>query len=114
MRLLCDENIESSLVQALRKASFDVTYISEVSPGVSDEAVLQAAVSENRVLLTADLDFGTLVYQQSNKHADVVIIRLSQLSVSDKSKTVLHVLATYGERITTAFTVISSNSVRIR
>ena len=63
MRLLADENIPLAAVRALRAAGHDVAAIAEDESGLPDRAVLERAVSEQRILLTSDRDFGALIYR---------------------------------------------------
>jgi len=58
IRLLADENVPRASVLRLRAAGFDVA---AAERGASDEALLARAVSEQRVILTLDRDFGRLV-----------------------------------------------------
>ena len=61
-RILADENIPPALSQALRTATHDVRSIFDLGlQGASDEAVLQAANKDDRILLTADKDFGLIL-----------------------------------------------------
>lgn len=61
-RILADENIPPALSQALRSANHDVQSIFDLGlQGALDEAVLQAANKDDRILLTADKDFGLLL-----------------------------------------------------
>ena len=57
MRFLADECVDSGVVTELRDAGHDVHYLAEGTRGLADEAVLRAAASEGRVLLTEDKDF---------------------------------------------------------
>lgn len=41
----------------------DVDSIAQLSPGISDQSVLSRSLSEDCLLLTADKDFGGLVYR---------------------------------------------------
>ena len=50
-----------SVIFALREAGRDVLAIAETSKGVSGEQVMERALSEGRVLITEDRDFGELV-----------------------------------------------------
>ena len=63
MKFLADECCDASLVSALRIDGHDVSYVLEVSPGATDDEVLDWALSEHRVLLTEDKDFGELVHR---------------------------------------------------
>lgn len=63
-KLLANENIPLGSVQALRENGYDVISISERSPGISDENVLQLASTENRVIVTFDRDYGELIFRR--------------------------------------------------
>lgn len=58
MKFLADESVEKSVVDWLRNQGFDVMYIAEKTPCISDEDVLRLANNEDRVLITNDKDFG--------------------------------------------------------
>jgi predicted nuclease of predicted toxin-antitoxin system len=61
-RILADENIPPALSDALRTANHDVQSILGLGlQGSSDEAVLEAANQDDRILLTADKDFGLIL-----------------------------------------------------
>ena len=51
------------MVHALRADGHDVGWILEVSPGATDEVVLELALIENQVLLTFDNHFGELAFR---------------------------------------------------
>lgn len=63
MRLLCDEGIDAQFVQELRSQEHDVTYIAEVAPGAADEEVFRRTNETGALLLTADKDFGELLFR---------------------------------------------------
>ena len=63
--LLTDENIAPAVASFLREAGFDVRDVIEDHLfGSSDRHLLDLAVSEGRVVVTRDSDFGTLVVGQ--------------------------------------------------
>ena len=77
MRLLADENIPLEGVRALRGAGHDVFSASESAPGASDAAHVARAVSEGRLIVTFDLDFGLLAATAHPKlEAGVLLLRL--------------------------------------
>ncbi len=53
MRLLADENFPLPTIEALRQAGHAVTWARMDAPGATDAALLDAAESEGRVLLTS-------------------------------------------------------------
>jgi len=71
-------------VRGLRSAGHEVTYVAELAPGIADEAVLALARERNAVLVTADKDFGELVFARNLPHAGVILIRLHGLESIDK------------------------------
>jgi predicted nuclease of predicted toxin-antitoxin system len=75
VRILADENIDPFLVDWLRAQGHDVSSIRESARGTPDSDVLDAATREQRVLLTADKDFGDLVYRQGRPTAGVILLR---------------------------------------
>lgn len=58
---LADECFSVPLVRALRGAGYDIVRSADAAPGASDEEVLALAVSQTRILVTEDNDFGDLV-----------------------------------------------------
>ena len=58
----------------LRSRGHDLVWIEEETPGISDQAVLSRATSEERILLTSDKDFGDLVFRDELKAPFGVIL----------------------------------------
>ena len=56
--LLADENVPAKAIEILRARGIDVVAIRELSPGIADEAVLDLAVAEVRILVSFDRDYG--------------------------------------------------------
>ena len=80
MNLVADEGVDRPVVERLRQDGHDVVYVVALSPGVADEEVLQQANARSAVLLTADKDFGELVFRQRLVHSGVVLLRLAGLA----------------------------------
>ncbi len=114
MNLLADESVDGPIVVYLRRAGYTVGYTAEMEPGVSDQAVLDRANREESLLLTADKDFGELVYRQRPLMFGVVLIRLEGLLPSEKAEVVTSALDKHGEELPNAFTVIPTKTVHIR
>jgi len=85
VNLLADESVDGPVVQRLRNDGHQVVYVAELDPGVSDKDILQAANVQNATLLTADKDFGEMVYRQNLlSSAGIVLMRLAGLSSERK------------------------------
>lgn len=76
MRWLADECITVSLVRELRGAGHDVLYIAEFAASLSDMEVIALASQEERLLLTADKDFGELVFRRGQAVPGLILLRI--------------------------------------
>lgn len=114
MNLLADEGVDRAVVERLRQEGHDVVYVAELSPSVTDDEVLQQANDRGALLLTADKDFGGLVYRLGRVHAGVALLRLAGLPVLTKSEIVAEALRDHAAELPGAFSVISPGQVRIR
>jgi len=83
VRLLANENVPSTTVDALRHAGHDVAWIAATAPGADDRTVLATSVVEARVLLTFDKDFGELVYRLGQDSSSGVILLRPKLTSPD-------------------------------
>jgi predicted nuclease of predicted toxin-antitoxin system len=102
------------VVDRLRNDGHDVLYVAELSPSIPDEEVLQQANAQGALLITADKDFGELVFRQGRVHSGVVLIRLAGLSNSTKAELVAEVCRDRARELLRAFSVVSPGQVRIR
>jgi predicted nuclease of predicted toxin-antitoxin system len=114
MNILADESVDRQIVDGLRQAGHRVLYVAEMEPGVSDNIVLERANQQTAVLVTADKDFGELVYRQGHIHSGVVLLRLAGLSPEAKAEIVCSVLRNRESEVKDAFAVVSPGTVRIR
>lgn len=65
MRWLADENIARQTIAYLRSRGEDVVSVSEVSPNITDQAVIELARLDDRILLSFDRDHGELIFRHS-------------------------------------------------
>jgi predicted nuclease of predicted toxin-antitoxin system len=63
MKFLIDQCAGRGLADWLRSNGHDSVYSAALGPDPGDLALLQRAVSEERILVTIDTDFGRLVYR---------------------------------------------------
>ncbi|RME50208.1 MAG: hypothetical protein D6795_10470 [Deltaproteobacteria bacterium] len=114
MKILADEGVDRPIVERLRQSGHRVWYIAEMEPGISDNVVLDLANREGAVLLTADKDFGELVFRQGRMTRGVILVRLAGSSPVRKAESVVSALAAHGGEMEQAFTVITPGAMRIR
>jgi predicted nuclease of predicted toxin-antitoxin system len=114
VNLLADESVDRQIVDRLRTDGHVVRYVAEMEPGISDDIVLDIAYQETDLLLTADKDFGELVFRQGRLAAGILLVRLAGLSPMRKAGIVASAIRQHGRELEGAFGVLSPGSVRIR
>src|SRR5436309_2546949 len=114
MRILADESVDSSIVIRLRKDGHEVGYAAEMSPGIMDEEVFAIASDKLTLLVTADKDFGELIFRQGYMKRGIVLYRLAGLSSGEKAEIVSGVINKHGDELLQTFSVITEKAVRIR
>lgn len=114
MKILADECVDHGIVVRLRKDGHDVNYVAEMSPGIIDEEVLVLASDDRTLFVTADKDFGELIFRQGYVKRGIVLYRLAGLSTSDKADIISRAIAGHGDELLQAFSVITEKAIRIR
>lgn len=114
MRLLANENLPLDLVDALRSAGHEVTWIRTAAPGLDDKSVLAKAVAEDRLLITFDKDFGELAFRLGLPITSGVI--LCRVSANSGMDAAVKVVAALNSRQDWPghFSVIDEQRVRMR
>jgi len=93
MKFLADENFPGPSVSLLRSKGFDVKWIAEVSPGITDIEVINLSNKEDRIVLTHDSDYGELIFKHDHKpKAGVIYFRLMSFTPTNPAEILLNVL----------------------
>jgi predicted nuclease of predicted toxin-antitoxin system len=114
VNFLADESLDRQIVDRLRQDGHSVLYVAEMEPGISDGAVLDLANREGALLLTADKDFGELVFRLGRVAPGIILVRLAGLSPASKGEIVAVAISQHIEELPGAFVVIAPTAVRIR
>ncbi|HEX6373385.1 MAG TPA: DUF5615 family PIN-like protein [Longimicrobium sp.] len=114
MIFVCDEGVDRAIVVQLRSDGHDVVYIAELSPSIPDDEVLREASERAAVLVTADKDFGELVFRLGRLSTGVFLIRLHDIPTDNRASLVAAVIREHGEELAGAFSVLSPTKLRIR
>ena len=114
MKLLADEGIDRPIVVGLREDGHEVFYVAELDPGIADETVLGLSGEQDALLVTADKDFGELIFRQERARGGVVLLRLAGLSNQRKAEIVVRAIRNHGHEMKQAFSVVEPASLRIR
>jgi predicted nuclease of predicted toxin-antitoxin system len=111
---LADESLDRQIVEHLRADGHSVWYIIDTEPGISNGDVIEKANQMDAVLLTADKDFGEMVFQQRLVNKGVMLVRLAGLSSTHKAGIVASAVRDHLSELPQAFSVITHNAIRIR
>ena len=114
MTFVADESVDRQIVEAVRSLGYDVFSIAETASGMADEEVLNRARNTQSVLLTADKDFGELVFRQQRLHTGIVLLRLAGLAPAEKGQIVGAAIEAHADELEGGFSVVTDKVVRIR
>jgi len=114
LSFLADESCDFSVIRALRSVGYSVKAIAEISPSLRDEAVLELAVAEKRLLITEDKDFGEWVFAHQHVMAGVLIIRYPSSTRSSMGAAVIDLIGGHAPELDGSFTVLEPGRARIR
>src|SRR5262245_52099895 len=114
MQFLANENFPLDVVEAVRKIGHDVTWMRTDAPGSKDPDILKCAVSEQRILLTFDKDFGELAFHVGLPAAcGIVLFRLQASSSSALADLVVAALQSRTDWVG-QFSVVEPGRIRMR
>jgi predicted nuclease of predicted toxin-antitoxin system len=114
MQFLANENFPLDAVEAVRNIGHDVAWIRTDAPGSNDRDVLKRAMSEQRILLTFDKDFGNLAFQFGlPATCGIVLFRLQASSSAALATLVMTALQSRTDWAG-QFSVVEAGRIRIR
>lgn len=114
MEFIVDESTGTAVVEYLRTLGHDVLAVAEVMPQANDQDIMARAVSEGRILVTNDKDFGELVFRKGQAHHGVMLLRLRDENPGNRVRVAGTILKQYADRLAGQFIVATEAGVRIR
>ncbi len=113
MKFLVDECVGPTVATWLKQNGYDAVSIYDNVPGINDDLVLQKALSENRILITSDKDFGEMIFKNRKQHCGVILLRLIDERPVSKINVLKSVLQSHHQEISGNFVVATEKTVRI-
>jgi predicted nuclease of predicted toxin-antitoxin system len=71
-------------------------------------------VSEKRILITRDKDFGELVFRLGQVHCGIILLRLDGYDTNERAEIVCKLVQQYKDQLTNSFAVIQKGIIKIR
>jgi predicted nuclease of predicted toxin-antitoxin system len=117
LRFLIDNALSPVVAEALRKAGHEASYVRDRGmQAAADEEVFELAKNEDRVLVSADTDFGALLASRRSSRPSVVIFRrTSGRRPEDQAKLLLDHMPDLREPLESgSVVVVEETRLRIR
>ena len=86
IKFLMDVGVGKIVDLWLLNHGYNVKSIRDINPRMPDPEILKIAVTERRMVVTMDKDFGDLVYNSGQAHAGVLLLRLEDANADEKIK----------------------------
>jgi predicted nuclease of predicted toxin-antitoxin system len=116
MRFLIDECLARRVAELLTQHGHDAVHVRAVGLlGTTDAAILTAASTDGRVVISADTDFGELLYLTDAVAPSVILLRRRSHEPADQARAIVAALIDVeDDLIAGAIVVIDRARIRVR
>ena len=112
--IIADENIDQSVIKAIRAAGVDVLSIYETSRGIRDEQIIESSRIPPRIILTEDKDFGEWVFAHGIQDISVVFLRYTFAETALLQTILVALLREKSHELIGCFTTVTVKKIRSR
>ncbi|HLC71303.1 MAG TPA: DUF5615 family PIN-like protein [Candidatus Nanoarchaeia archaeon] len=115
MKLFLDENLPLSFVESLQKLGFLVEHVRTAGlQGADDQQIALYAKSQKLILITKDVEFGSLLLYPSGSHYGLVVLRLPDNFKKEQIFTALTNFLAPGKNLAGFITIVEIGKYRVR
>jgi predicted nuclease of predicted toxin-antitoxin system len=114
MRFLADAHISVEMVAMIRDLGHDCLDASAIPARMPDVDVLRMAAADGRIVVTADKDFGELVFVHQIACPGVVLVRVALADETDRVARVRSAWPTVLSRLPGSCVTITTVGIRAR
>ena len=117
MNYVVDANLSPRLAELLRDAGHDAVHVRDIGlRTASDDEIIDYAISTDRIVISHDTDFGTLLaYRELSKPSFILIRSSDPVDVDDQARLIVANLDAMSDDLETgAIAVFARGRLRIR
>ncbi len=115
MKLLANENIPLTSVNFLISVGVDVIWIGHNHSGISDQEVIDIAITQGRLIFTFDRDYSELIFKFGYKpQCGVIYLRFDEFTPVFPGQLIYRILETKELNFENKLTVIDARGIRQR
>ena len=116
MKLLLDQGLPQSASSLLSKQGFDTIHVSKIEMwAAEDSEIIQKAREDNRIVVTLDADFHSILALNNFSSPSVIRIRIERLRALALTQLIVDVIAQCQEDLERGAAVtVEPNRIRIR
>jgi len=111
-----DENLPLICAELLNKKGYNAeTVIQEGLQGCSDQTLIKVCQSENRILITLDLDFSDIRNYPPGSNPGIIILRLTDQSIMAAQSVLSQLIPFFSKELpTNKLWIVDESKIRIR